>query len=83
MHLNTKIDFSQVLLVVPFFMAQLSISGELEVLLEASIRLSRAGFDTKSEPCQRFYREGLLTSFTKVRMYGNLWLSKRIIMLVL
>ena len=49
--------------------------GELEVLLEASIRLSRAGFDTKCEPCQRFYREGLLTSFTKVRIYGSVCIS--------
>ena len=42
--------------------------GELEVLLEASIRLSKAGIDRKYEPCQRFYREGLLTSFTKVNL---------------
>ena len=42
-------------------------TGELEVLLEASIRLGKAEVDSKCEPCQRFYREGLLTSFTKVR----------------
>ena len=41
--------------------------GELEVLLEASIRLSKAEADKNCEPCQRFYKEGLLTSFTKVR----------------
>ena len=51
------------------FLKQISFTsiGELEVLLEASIRLSKAGVDRKYEPCQRFYREGLLTSFTKVR----------------
>ena len=45
----------------------INLIGELEVLLEASIRLSKAEADKNCEPCQRFYREGLLTSFTKVR----------------
>lgn len=40
--------------------------GELEVLLEASIKLCRAGLDTKSEECQRFFRDGLTTSFHKI-----------------
>lgn len=40
--------------------------GELEVLLEASINLAKRGLDVSSEPCQRFYREGLTTSFVKV-----------------
>ncbi|KAK3094503.1 hypothetical protein FSP39_002606 [Pinctada imbricata] len=40
--------------------------GELEVLLDTSIKLCREGNDTKSEPCQRFFREGLTTSFTKI-----------------
>ncbi|XP_078379070.1 ubiquitin carboxyl-terminal hydrolase 9X-like isoform X2 [Oculina patagonica] len=40
--------------------------GELEVLLEASIKLSRAELDTKSEECQRFFRDGLTTSFHKI-----------------
>ncbi|KAK3733916.1 hypothetical protein QZH41_000977 [Actinostola sp. cb2023] len=40
--------------------------GELEVLLEASIKLCRAGYDTKSEECQRFFREGLTMSFHKI-----------------
>ena len=41
--------------------------GELEVLLDYSIRLTRAGGSDKNcEPCQRFYREGLLISFTKI-----------------
>jgi ubiquitin carboxyl-terminal hydrolase 9/24 len=41
--------------------------GELEVLLDYSIRLTRAGgADKNCEPCQRFYREGLLISFTKI-----------------
>ena len=26
------------------------------------------GTDDKSEPCQRFFREGLMTSFTKVML---------------
>lgn len=40
--------------------------GELEVLLDATIRLCKQGYDTRSEPCQRFIREGLTTSFTKI-----------------
>ncbi|XP_068731970.1 ubiquitin carboxyl-terminal hydrolase 9X-like isoform X1 [Montipora capricornis] len=40
--------------------------GELEVLLEASIKLCRADLDTKSEECQRFFRDGLTTSFHKI-----------------
>lgn len=39
---------------------------ELECLLRAAIELSRAGIDTRSEPCQRFFREGLTVSFTKI-----------------
>ncbi|GBN83734.1 putative ubiquitin carboxyl-terminal hydrolase FAF-X [Araneus ventricosus] len=37
--------------------------GELEVLLDAAINLSKLGLDTRSEACQRFYRDGLTTSF--------------------
>lgn len=40
--------------------------GELEVLLEASIALAKRGVDHLCEPCQRFYREGLTISFTKI-----------------
>ncbi|XP_010629475.1 probable ubiquitin carboxyl-terminal hydrolase FAF-X [Fukomys damarensis] len=40
--------------------------GELEVLLEASIDLSKKGLDVKSEACQRFFRDGLTVSFTKI-----------------
>ncbi|CAH1782281.1 unnamed protein product [Owenia fusiformis] len=40
--------------------------GELEVLLEAAIDLCKKDEDTKSEPCQRFFREGLTISFTKI-----------------
>ncbi|XP_076067071.1 ubiquitin carboxyl-terminal hydrolase-like faf isoform X3 [Oratosquilla oratoria] len=40
--------------------------GELEVLLEASIDLCTRGVDTRSEACQRFFREGLTISFTKI-----------------
>lgn len=40
--------------------------GELEVLLEYSIKLTKAGADKSCEPCQRFFREGLLISFTKI-----------------
>lgn len=40
--------------------------AELEMLLDASIQLARHGLDGDSEHCQRFYREGLLTSFTKI-----------------
>lgn len=39
---------------------------ELEVLLDASIDLCRQGNDTKSEHCQRFFRDGLMLSFTKL-----------------
>lgn len=40
--------------------------GELEVLLEAAIALCKEGRDVASEPCQRFFREGLTISFTKI-----------------
>ncbi|XP_063491520.1 ubiquitin carboxyl-terminal hydrolase 9Y isoform X5 [Symphalangus syndactylus] len=40
--------------------------GELEVLLEAAIDLSVKGLDVKSEACQRFFRDGLTVSFTKI-----------------
>ena len=40
--------------------------SELEVLLEASIALAKQGLDMRSEPCQRFFREGLTVSFTKI-----------------
>ncbi|KAK7070589.1 putative ubiquitin carboxyl-terminal hydrolase FAF-X [Halocaridina rubra] len=39
---------------------------ELELLLEASIDLCTRGLDTRSEACQRFFREGLTISFTKI-----------------
>ncbi|XP_049853945.1 probable ubiquitin carboxyl-terminal hydrolase FAF-X isoform X1 [Schistocerca gregaria] len=39
---------------------------ELEVLLNASIDLCRKGLDVHSEACQRFFREGLTVSFTKI-----------------
>ena len=40
--------------------------GELEILLEHSIELCKRGIDTQSEPCQRFFRDGLTISFTKI-----------------
>lgn len=39
---------------------------ELECLLEASIDLCKKGIDVHSEACQRFFREGLTISFTKI-----------------
>ncbi|MCL4118407.1 UNVERIFIED_CONTAM: hypothetical protein GTU68_037863 [Idotea baltica] len=39
---------------------------ELEILLDASIQLCSRGLDTRSEACQRFFREGLTISFTKI-----------------
>ena len=40
--------------------------NELETLLDASISLCRQNLDTKSEHCQRFFRDGLMLSFIKV-----------------
>ncbi|MGH0135317.1 UNVERIFIED_CONTAM: hypothetical protein FKN15_029066 [Acipenser sinensis] len=40
--------------------------GELEVLLEAAIDLGKKGLDVKCEACQRFFRDGLTISFTKI-----------------
>lgn len=40
--------------------------GELEVLLEAAIDLSKKGLDVRCEACQRFFRDGLTISFTKI-----------------
>lgn len=39
---------------------------ELEILLDASIGLCKQNLDAKSEHCQRFYRESLIISFTKI-----------------
>ncbi|KAH1013809.1 hypothetical protein HUJ04_002748 [Dendroctonus ponderosae] len=39
---------------------------ELEVLLKASIDLAKKNLDMKSEACQRFFRDGLTISFTKI-----------------
>jgi len=41
-------------------------NGELEILLQTSLKLCKAGLDVKCEPCQRFFREGLTVSFTKI-----------------
>ena len=40
--------------------------GELEVLLETSVSLAKAKADKRCEPCMRFYRDGLLVSFTRI-----------------
>jgi hypothetical protein len=40
--------------------------SELECLLNASIRLCKLKLDTKSEHCQRFFRDGLTVSFVRV-----------------
>ena len=39
---------------------------ELECLIKASIDLVKKSLDTHSEACQRFFREGLTISFTKI-----------------
>lgn len=39
---------------------------ELEILLDKSIDLCKKGLDIKSQACKRFYRDGLLQSFTKI-----------------
>ncbi|XP_066261614.1 ubiquitin carboxyl-terminal hydrolase 9X [Euwallacea similis] len=39
---------------------------ELEILLKASIELAKKNLDIKSEACQRFFRDGLTVSFTKI-----------------
>ncbi|XP_015113730.1 probable ubiquitin carboxyl-terminal hydrolase FAF-X isoform X2 [Diachasma alloeum] len=39
---------------------------ELRCLLDASIDLCKRGIDVHSEACQRFFREGLTISFTKI-----------------
>ncbi|XP_062714941.1 probable ubiquitin carboxyl-terminal hydrolase FAF isoform X1 [Aedes albopictus] len=57
--LNIKISSSR--WVVPVLPNQ-----ELECLLNAAIRLSQAGIDDKCEPCLKFYRDGLTTSFIKI-----------------
>ncbi|XP_022644946.1 probable ubiquitin carboxyl-terminal hydrolase FAF-X isoform X2 [Varroa jacobsoni] len=41
-------------------------SGELEVLLLATLRLARRGIDEQNELCMRFIRDGLTTSFVKI-----------------
>lgn len=39
---------------------------ELECLLNAAISLSQAGVDSECEPCMKFYRDELSTSFIKI-----------------
>ncbi|XP_065055791.1 probable ubiquitin carboxyl-terminal hydrolase FAF-X isoform X1 [Rhopilema esculentum] len=41
-------------------------NGELEVLIDAAIKLSKKGLDTKSESCQRFIKDGMTISFNKI-----------------
>lgn len=57
--LNIKISSSR--WVVPVLPNQ-----ELECLLNAAISLTQAGIDHKCEPCMKFYRDGLTTSFIKI-----------------
>ncbi|XP_058833231.1 probable ubiquitin carboxyl-terminal hydrolase FAF isoform X2 [Topomyia yanbarensis] len=57
--LNIKISSSR--WVVPVLPNQ-----ELECLLNAAIKLSQAGIDSECEPCMKFYRDGLTTSFMKI-----------------
>lgn len=40
--------------------------GQLEVLLQAAINLAKKGLDNTHPACQRFYREGLTISFTRL-----------------
>ncbi|RNA29124.1 putative ubiquitin carboxyl-terminal hydrolase FAF, partial [Brachionus plicatilis] len=40
--------------------------SELENLLDAAINLCRLRLDTQSEPCQRFFRDGLTISFVRI-----------------
>ena len=37
-------------------------------MMDILLLLYILGVDDKSEPCQRFFREGLTTSFTKVML---------------
>lgn len=39
---------------------------ELECLLNAAVKLSQAGIDHQCEPCQKFYKDELTTSFLKI-----------------
>uniref|UniRef100_A0A8D8QPH5 ubiquitinyl hydrolase 1 n=1 Tax=Cacopsylla melanoneura TaxID=428564 RepID=A0A8D8QPH5_9HEMI len=57
--LDSKISSSR--WVVPVLPEQ-----ELECLIKAAIELCKTNSDVESEPCQRFYREGLTVSFTKI-----------------
>ncbi|CAF4763948.1 unnamed protein product, partial [Rotaria socialis] len=41
-------------------------SGELIKCLRTAVCLAREKIDTKSESCQRFIRDSLVTSFTKI-----------------
>ncbi|KAK3589915.1 hypothetical protein CHS0354_034930 [Potamilus streckersoni] len=50
----------------PNWTVPVHLKGELEVLLDAAIKLSKEGVDRHSEPCQRFFHEGLVISFTKI-----------------
>ncbi|XP_039251519.2 ubiquitin carboxyl-terminal hydrolase 9X-like [Styela clava] len=40
--------------------------GQLELLQKAAIKLVKSGLDTKNEACQRFFRDGLTISFSKI-----------------
>ncbi|XP_066928951.1 ubiquitin carboxyl-terminal hydrolase 9X-like [Clytia hemisphaerica] len=40
--------------------------AELEILMDATIKLAKKGLDVKSENCQRFIKEGMTISFNKI-----------------
>ncbi|XP_057300867.1 probable ubiquitin carboxyl-terminal hydrolase FAF-X [Hydractinia symbiolongicarpus] len=40
--------------------------AELELLMDASIKLAKKGLDTQSEACQRFIKEGMTISYNKI-----------------
>jgi ubiquitin carboxyl-terminal hydrolase 9/24 len=47
--------------IVPVFAKQ-----ELEIFLDSAINLCKEGLDVKNDNCQRFFRDGLIISFTKI-----------------
>lgn len=70
---QSEYEFSEVLLSQldelinqPRWVVPVLPDGQLEVLQKAAIKLAKAGLDTQNELCQRFFRDGLTISFSKI-----------------
>lgn len=62
----TKLTSLNIKISSPRWVVPVMPEQELECLLNAAIKLSQVGVDTECEPCLKFYRDELSTSFIKI-----------------